>query len=448
MRIIRRLAPGLFLVSKHLTTVNGIFYYNRKYPEELRHKFGGKVRKKVSLGTRDALMAARKASKMAAEDEALWNAMRGNAELVPLQTKKAAQSLISEYNPTEWKQPYRPGELVTWSKSEVLASLMEDEQDPLYGTDIQKEASRILAGEKSTPFLSEALEVYLREHKNRDDKRFEKDTRLGLQLVFSKLGNRPMDSYTRQEITDWRDELLQATKTATFKRRLNSIKAVFNKGCAEFQLMLPNPFEKLTIRGEGLDSEKREPYTQPELVLIKKAVEAADDDMRWIVGLQIETGARLSEIVGLRSDDVDLTHSIPHLKIRPLLKLGRKLKNRQSERDVPLVGVSLWSAQRALKASPSEWLFPRYASDGNIKATHASNSLVKWLKKTVGRKEGIGNHSFRHTMLDRLRDSGCPEDAAKQIVGHGAQTITRGYGRGYSLEVLKNYLEMVRLPDD
>jgi integrase len=434
-------------MASYLQLRGRVYYYVREIPADLRPRFGGKVTRRESLRTSDEQVAARLASKMAAEDDALWKAMRGDASLTPAEVTKAAQALIDEYQPTEWREDRGDGsgEFSMWSKWNVLDTLLDG--DPLQGTVIQTEANRILKGEKTTPYLRDALDVYLKEHRNRGDKHFEKVTRLGLDLVFLKLGDRPMDNYSRQEVLEWRDELLKTTKTATFKRRLDSINAVFRKACAEFQLILPNPFEKLTIHGDGLDSEKREPYTLAELASIKKAVEAKNDDMRWIIGLQIETGARLGEIVGLRSDDLRLNHPVPHMKIRPHLSLGRRLKNKQSERDVPLVGVSLWSAQQALKASPKGWLFPRYAANHDIRATYASNTLVKWLKRTVSREAGIGNHSFRHSMLDRLRDSGCPEPVAQQIVGHGPQTITRGYGKGYALETLVAYLDQAKLPN-
>lgn len=445
MKLVRRIAPGIYLVSKHLTTVNGVYYYNRKYPEELRSRFGGKVRKKVSLRTRDEAVAAREAAKMAAADDALWKAMRGNPDLPIPELRKAATALLSEYAPTEWQEthPDYPGEVRTWTKPAVLAELLEADGNPLLGTDIHQEANRVLKGGRAIPLLSEALEVYLKEHPNRDNKHSERVARLGVDLVISKLGDRPMDTYSRSEVTEWRDDLLKTTKTATFKRRLGSIKAVFNKGCAEFQLSLVNPFAGLTIHGDGLDSEERLPFTTEELIAIRSGVRSADDDIRWIIGLLVETGARAGEVIGLRSADLKLDAPIPHVQFRWHQKLGRRLKNRNSERDVPLVGVSLWSAQRSLQASPKGWLFPRYASDGNIRATSAENTHNKWLKGLTGKT----SHSFRHTLLDRLRDSGCPEDAAKQMVGHGARTITRGYGKGYSLEKLRDYLDAAKLPD-
>lgn len=448
MKLIRRLSSGLYLVSQHLITVNGVYYYNRKYPTDLIHRFGGSVRKKVSLQTRDPLIAARKASKMATQDEALWKAMRGNPDLPIPEVRKAATALLAEYRPTEWKEThsYYPGEVRTWSKPEVLATLLQDDDSSLLGTEVHEEANRILKGEKAVPLLSEALEVYLKEHKNRNDKQFEKVTRYGLGLVFSTLGDRPMDAYDREEVREWRDDLLKDTKNkmATIRRRLDAINTVFRKGCVEYQLMLSNPFAKLNLPGEGLDSEERQPFTNSELLAIREGVLSKNDDIRWIVGLLVETGARAGEVIGLRSGDLKLDATIPHVQFRWHEKLGRRLKNRNSERDVPLVGVSLWAGRRALEVSPDGWLFPRYASDGNIKATHGENTINKWLKKLAGKT----SHSFRHSLLDRLRDSGCPIDAAQQAVGHGPQTITRGYGKGYSLEKLRGYLDAAKLPEE
>jgi integrase len=446
MKLVRRLSPGVYLVSQHLTTVNGVYYYNRKYPADLRHRFAGKVRKKVSLKTRDEGVAARKADQMATEDDALWNAMRGNPELPVPEIRKAAKSLIAEYNPSEQREenPSKPGEFAIWSKASVLDEMLEG--DSLHRGLIHEEAHRILEGNKSIPLLSEALEVYLKEHKNSDNKQFEKVTRYGLDLVFSMLGDRPMDAYDREEVREWRDNIVSTTKNkkTTIRRRLDAINVVFRKGCVEFQLMLPNPFANLNIPGEGLDSEGRHPFTESELLAIRAGVLSRDDDIRWIVGLLIETGARAGEVIGLRSSDLKLSAPVPNVQFRWHEKLGRRLKNKNSERDVPLVGVSLWAARRAIEASPDGWLFPRYASDGNIKATHAENTINKWLKKLAGKT----SHSFRHALLDRLRDNGCPLDAAQQAVGHGPQTITRGYGKGYSLEKLRGYLEAAMLPDD
>ena len=81
--LIRQVAPGLFLMAKYLQLRGRIYYYVREIPEELRPRFGGKITKRISLRTSDEQVAAREASKRAAEDDALWKAMRANASLAP-----------------------------------------------------------------------------------------------------------------------------------------------------------------------------------------------------------------------------------------------------------------------------------------------------------------------------------------------------------------------------
>ncbi len=139
-----------------------------------------------------------------------------------------------------------------------------------------------------------------------------------------------MDAYDREEVREWRDSLLRNTKnkTTTIRRRLDAINAVFRKGCVEYQLILS---KKLMLEGEGLDRQERLPFTYEELLAIRSGVLSADDEIRWIVGLLVETGARAGEVIGLRSSDLKLDASIPHVQFRWHEKLGRRLKNRQSE---------------------------------------------------------------------------------------------------------------------
>ena len=82
---------------------------------------------------------------------------------------------------------------------------------------------------------------------------------------------------------------------------------------------------------------------------------------------------------------------------------------------MPLVGMALWGAERALVNSPSGWLFPRYAADQNIKATHASNTA--WLKRLL--KDTKTTHSFRHAMRDRSQATrGQPWSEAHHVGGN------------------------------
>jgi hypothetical protein len=138
MRIVRKLSPGLFLVANYLQLRGKTYYYVRQIPEPLRERFGGKVCNRKSLRTSDPEKAALEASKLARADDALWEAMRANHALPVPEVRKAANALIDEYKPTEWKEPhpFRPGEFAIWSKSEVLTTLLETDGNPLLGTEV------------------------------------------------------------------------------------------------------------------------------------------------------------------------------------------------------------------------------------------------------------------------------------------------------------------------
>jgi len=158
-----------------------------------------------------------------------------------------------------------------------------------------------------------------------------------------------------------------------------------------------------------------------------------------VVSLISDTGMRLSEVVGLKSEDIILDSQIPHILVRPNKK--RRLKTKQSERIVPLVGMALWSATQALENQPTGYLFTRYNKTDQSNANSASAALNKWMKEFVG--EGIVIHSFRHSMRDRLRMVECPSDVIDSIGGWSKRSIGESYGSGHPLRVLYKWMKRI-----
>ena len=111
---------------------------------------------------------------------------------------------------------------------------------------------------------------------------------------------------------------------------------------------------------------------------------------------------------------------------------------------MPLVGASLWAAQRIVESARpgAKFAFQKYTSDTGCKATSASATIAKWL-----RSRGIEHtaHELRHTMADRLREAQCPEDIRKSIGGWANADVASKYGRGYSLQIMKTCLGKVGL---
>ena len=107
---------------------------------------------------------------------------------------------------------------------------------------------------------------------------------------------------------------------------------------------------------------------------------------------------RLAKTVGLHMSDIKLIVEVPFLWVQK--HPWRSLKILGSERDIPLVGASLWAAQRIVDQG-NQFAFPSYTNANKCAANSASSALNKWLKSRV--PEGCVIHSFRHSLRDRLR---------------------------------------------
>ena len=103
-----------------------------------------------------------------------------------------------------------------------------------------------------------------------------------------------------------------------------------------------------------------------------------------------------------------------------------------------LVGALLSTARRAYIASNDRFMFPRYCNETECHSNSASAALNKWLKTVAG--EDYVMHSFRHSMRDRLRAVNCPSDMIDQIGGWRKRSVGEGYGEGYVLAKLEDWL--------
>ena len=93
-----------------------------------------------------------------------------------------------------------------------------------------------------------------------------------------------------------------------------------------------------------------------------------------------------------------------------------------------------------------EHLFPVFQprrTGGTFNPNSASAAMNKWLKDNGLAKVGQGLHSFRHTLVDRLRDAGVPKDVREQIGGWKSQGVSESYGQGFSLDRVQQAMQAI-----
>ena len=297
--------------------------------------------------------------------------------------------------------------------------------------------------EQSSMTLKEALDTYVTVKGAGKGKTYHAAAERACGYLVNACGLKQLHEYSRSDALAYRDYLIgRGLAGSSVTRVFNALTAVFNFAVSEHGLEIRNPFTGVYHdRKAGVS--KRMPVPSDVIQKIQSACKSKDDDNRWLIALISDTGLRLAEAAGLLIEDIKLDAGVPHVVIKP--NSFRGLKTAGSERVVPLVGSSLWAAKRVLEYSSnlSYPAFPRYNKTNETNANSASAALNKWLKAYVPERCTV--HSFRHSMRGRLRAVNCPTEMIDQIGGWTHDSVGKGYGNGYPLEQLSNYVSMVAL---
>ncbi|MCC2682676.1 MAG: integrase, partial [Nitrosospira multiformis] len=175
----------IFSVSiRYVYQRGNTYYYQRKIPQDLLPRYPGITHIKVNLKTNEPAQVAKKVRDLNRQYESTWAAMRGNPNLQPLSTREAAVKLLAQYGlkpqPTNNDESLRDG-FIDLLQEKYDAYVQGDEE--LYRSTgpedcldlVELEALRLL-NEEPKFRLSDALQLYLHGHKNKDKKKFRADT--------------------------------------------------------------------------------------------------------------------------------------------------------------------------------------------------------------------------------------------------------------------------------
>ena len=370
-------------------TKNGIYYYSRAVPMDLRQHYAS-ARLVYSLRTRSRSQALVASKSLSLRLDQYWLTLRMNDKDVPL------------------------GHLLVSSSGK---SKFED-----------------------MPDLKAMLAIYLEQRGKNKNENFHGQNKKAVEYFIKVIGNRKLSQITSKEAALYRDWLVKrGLKMSSVHRYYSVLRAITGFVISENGLDLRNPFVGVYLPPK-YDSESRLAIKGKNLEIIQSKCRELDDDIRHLLALISDSGMRLGEAVGLLKSDINIDAAIPHLIIQE--HPHRRLKTKASRRLVPLVGLSLWAAKRVLETNESSnHCFPRYSNDDASKPDAASGNFSVWLKANIA--EGATIHGLRHGFRDRLRDAKVPTEAIDQMGGWSKRSVGAGYGDGYSLEVLHEFMKRI-----
>lgn len=289
--------------------------------------------------------------------------------------------------------------------------------------------------------IAEARDLYLRQKGKGRPPTFKRAADRSTAYLVEACGEKTLNQYSRSDALRFRDYLQERGHSgSTITRNFSHVNAIINFAVSENAIDMKNPFIGVYYdRAAGVV--ERQPIPVDVIRNVQAACRARDDEIRWLIALVSDTGMRLAEAAGLvKSDFHDLYGNIPHVQVQP--HPWRSLKTDSSKRIVPLVGASLWAAQRIMASSdPSLFAFARYNKGKATNANSASAGLNKWLSEFV--PNGCTMHSFRHSMRDRLRAIECPSDIVDQVGGWTTEGVGQGYGNGYPIEIMHKWMRLL-----
>ena len=375
---------------QYLTTKRGVFYYTRRIPMSLQARFQS-YRFVKCLHTKSQAKAHRLSLELSSRLENIWDRMR--LEMLD----------------------FRTSETGTCSKG--------------WGR----------VGEQHDFRLSDGFELYLRLKAATKPTGFTTYTERNQRYLIECLGDIHMMTLSPIHGARFRDHLLQKELApASVRRVFSTVKAAVNICISERGLLVANPFIGVYIPSVDMEK-KRKPIPPETIKKIQTECRSINDDQRVLIALISDSGMRLSEACGLLIGDFQLAEDIPYLDLKP--HPWRRLKTKSSKRKIPLVGASLWAAQRVVASSQSSFAFPRYCSTQAVKANSASGALNKWLSLRV--PSGCVIHSFRHSFRDRLRAVECPAEVIDALGGWRTAGVGNLYGDGFQLEQKWNWIKQL-----
>lgn len=270
-----------------------------------------------------------------------------------------------------------------------------------------------------------------------------KETTLCHKVISENLDGLDLRNHTRADLVAFRERLSAGRMPSTVNKLIVKLSAVF--AWAVENGHLAKTYDKKLKLTKGVES-TRKAFSQPQVGKLMEYASGLPETSwkRWLLSLGIITGGRLKEICQLSTSDVVTTESgLVAIHINEAGE-GKSIKNKQSERLVPLTdgayGFDLAAFLRyvdAIRSSGNEALAQiGYRPSGEWVNQHAIPAALG-----DDYERGLVFHSLRHSLASLMQAKGVPTSHAQAVMGHASGTITFDtYGSGVPVETIADVL--------
>ena len=235
----------------------------------------------------------------------------------------------------------------------------------------------------------------------------------------------------------------ETLSVSTINKYLNRLSTLF-EWAQRHAYTSVNPFEGLGIKKTTPAYEDREAFDANDLTRLFSSEIFALGHFKhpyqyWLPLLGLYTGARINELCQLRLGDIRTEDSIWVIDINSVD--GKRVKSRAGRRLIPLhsrlIDLGFLDYVARLQAEARIQLFSELKRQRDGHATQAG----KWFNERYKRQCGIESpkrtfHSFRHTVINQLKQKGCAKEKIQAIVGQKDGSVTFDvYGVGTRLNL-------------
>jgi integrase/recombinase XerD len=229
-----------------------------------------------------------------------------------------------------------------------------------------------------------------------------------------------------ERLRDGRPPASQPYQPSTVGRMLVSIRSFYRFLAQEGELEA-NPTVTVGVPRRTRSLPKAIPLADVERLLESPAADLLGRRDRAILEMLYGAGLRISELVDLDVDDVDLTRGLV------LVVKGKGSKSRQ----VPLgraarraVESYLGSARPALarrgRTKSSRGALFLNARGGRL-SRQGCWKVLKGRAKAAGLDRTVSPHTLRHSFATHMLDGGADIRVVQELLGHASLTTTQGY---------------------